>query len=323
MDNDKLIEINPLFKELAQSEGFYSKALINEITARSGSVSAIPEVSENVKRIFVTAHDIAPEWHIRIQAAFQNFTDNAVSKTINFRNTATVADVESAYKLAYELGCKGLTVYRDGSRAGQVLSIHGDGVVVTPPVITGNNPGENQKKTNGDTTVKKTGKTNKNDEPRKKSEKIKPRARQQVTTGVTEKMKTSCGNLYVTINRDESGLCEVFTRMGKSGGCANAQSEAVARLVSLALRSGIAPAAIVKQLRSIRCPGQVITPGGMVFSCPDAIAQALKNHMDDTVERNSLLNDSGKAPTCPECGGMVEFMEGCIICRACGYTECE
>ncbi|WP_455393337.1 vitamin B12-dependent ribonucleotide reductase [[Eubacterium] cellulosolvens] len=329
LDHDKLIEINPLFKALAEREGFYSNNLINEITARSGSVQNVARIPEKVRRLFVTAHDIAPEWHIRLQAAFQRFTDNAVSKTINFPSNATKNDVEQAYKLAYKLGCKGLTVYRDGTRKGQVLSIQGDGLVVTPPIMTEINseskvytPAPSQIKMNsGDFTARK-GKqkeTQKSD----KQIKIKPRPRPTQTTGVTEKMKTGCGNLYVTINRDDAGLCEVFTRMGKSGGCASAQSEAVARLVSLALRSGVAPESIVKQLRSIRCPAQVMTTGGMVFSCPDAIAQALEMHLDNPVQRKSILNDSGKAPECPECGGMVEYMEGCIICRECGYTECE
>ncbi len=290
MDNDKLIEIHQLFRMLAERDGFFNHKLMADIAGNNGSVQAVDKVPRAVKRVFVTAYDISPEWHVRIQAAFQKFTDNAVSKTINFPNKATVSDVDKAYKLAYQLGCKGLTVYRDGSRRDQVLSI----------------------KKVGDLTKKK-----------KSLEKISPRQRPAATKGVTEKIRTGCGNLYVTINRDEHGLCEVFTRMGKSGGCANAQSEAVARLISLALRSGIEPEAIVRQLRSIRCPAQVMTSGGMVFSCPDAIAQALEGHLDEKVERNNILNDSGKAPECPECGGMVEYMEGCLVCRACGYTECE
>jgi ribonucleoside-diphosphate reductase alpha chain len=307
--------------------------IINEITARAGSVQGVSDIPDNVKKLFVTAHDISPKWHVRIQAAFQKYTDNAVSKTINFPNSAKVSDVEAAYKLAYELGCKGITVYRDGSRKGQVLSIQGDGTVVTPPIISnsvsnitssnftnqGGNPAS-KKNIKGDYTPKLKSKKTRSSTA---SDKIRPRKRPQATLGVTEKVKTGCGNLYVTINRDENGLCEVFTRMGKSGGCANAQSEAVARLVSLALRSGVEPVSIVKQLRSIRCPAQILTPGGMVFSCPDAIAQAMGRHLDNPVEKNNILNDSGKAPTCPECGGLVEYMEGCIICRACGYTECE
>jgi ribonucleoside-diphosphate reductase alpha chain len=322
LDHDKLIETHPLFLELAEKESFFDEDLIQQITIRSGSIRDLKGIPENIKELFTTAHDITPKWHVRIQAAFQKYTDNAVSKTINFPNNATIADVEAAYKLAYKLGCKGITVYRDGSRMGQVLSILDDGAVVTPPIL--NNI--SKKNDDGDQTTRK--KTTKNkgqkvSEKQKKSQKITPRARPAATYGVTEKIRTGCGNLYVTINRDENGLCEVFTRMGKSGGCANAQSEAVARLVSLALRSGVASGSIVRQLRSIRCPAQVMTPSGMVFSCPDAIAQALERHIDEQIQRNNILNDSGKAPTCPDCGGMVEYMEGCLICRACGYTECE
>jgi ribonucleoside-diphosphate reductase alpha chain len=339
MDRDKLVEIHPLFKDMAERFGFFSKDLIDQITIRSGSVKNISEVPDMIKRLFPIAHDISPEWHIRLQAAFQKYTDNAVSKTINFSKDATEKDVEDAYKLAYELGCKGITVYRDGSRKGQVLSIQGDSAVVTPPILNGINPGKKKVESNrskkdveksnaGDTTKSRTINNTKTiiqeeEDPTQTIAKIKPRPRPSTTSGVTEKIRTGCGNLYVTINRDENGLCEVFTRMGKSGGCANAQSEAVARLVSLALRSGIAPEAIVRQLRSIRCPAQVMTPGGMVFSCPDAIAQAMEHHLDEKVERNNIINDSGKAPTCPDCGGMVEYMEGCLICRSCGYTECE
>jgi ribonucleoside-diphosphate reductase alpha chain len=330
LDHDKLVEINPFFKEFVQTEEFYDKELINEITARGGSVQSVSGIPNKYKQLFVTSHDITPEWHVRIQAAFQMYTDNAVSKTINFPNHATKAEVESAYILAHKLGCKGITVYRDGSRKGQVLSIQGDGTIVTPPIVGAAdeliNNSTSKKNKNGDTTTKKTTTKRKNSNSPKagtKAEKIKPRPRQQTTTGVTAKMKTGCGNLYVTINRDDNGLCEVFTRMGKSGGCANAQSEAVARLVSLALRSGLDPRSIVRQLRSIRCPAQLMTPGGMVFSCPDAIAQALEQHLDNPVERNNIINDSGKAPTCPDCGGLVEYMEGCVVCRACGYTECE
>lgn len=324
LDHDKLTEIHQLFKEMAQQEDFFSDELIDQITIMSGSIKNVDSIPDGIKKLFPTAYDITPEWHIRLQAAFQKYTDNAVSKTINFPNNATVADVKLAYKLAHKLGCKGITVYRDGSRKGQVLSIQGDGVVVTTPIINGNLI---KNKDGGSTTKKKSKETKKGEKSKPiipiKNGKIKPRPRPATTVGVTEKIRTGCGNLYVTINRDEKGLCEVFTRMGKSGGCANAQSEAVARLVSLALRSGVAPEAIVKHLRSIRCPAQVMTPGGMVFSCPDAIAQALERHLDNPVSRRSILNDSGKAPECPDCGGMVEYMEGCLICRACGYTECE
>jgi ribonucleoside-diphosphate reductase alpha chain len=332
MDHDKLIEMHPLFSSIAEAEGFYNKEIINDITARRGSLQDVEGIPDKIKKLFVTAHDISPDWHVRLQAAFQKYTDNAVSKTINFPSSATVDDVRNSYILAYKLGCKGITVYRDGSRHDQVLSIHGDGIEITPPRIgnSGSNPDMDKNYKNKQTTKKKpTGdQTSKNKKTKRtkstmETEKIRPRPRPEATEGVTEKIRTGCGNLYVTINRDEHGLCEVFTRMGKSGGCANAQSEAVARLVSLALRSGIAPTAIVRQLRSIRCPAQTMTPGGMVFSCPDAIAQAMEHHLEEKIERNNILNDSGKAPTCPDCGGMVEYMEGCLVCRACGYTECE
>ena len=172
MDHDKLVEIHPLFRRLAEEHKFYSDELISRIIANKGSIQTLTEVPDAVKRLFVTAHDISPEWHIRIQAAFQKYTDNAVSKTINFPNQASEADVDKAYKLAFKLGFKGLTVYRDGTRHDQVLSIHSDGMVVTPAK-------ERIKKDDGDVTVKaKSSKRN--------SGKISPRKRPASTTGVTE-----------------------------------------------------------------------------------------------------------------------------------------
>lgn len=165
---------------------------------------------------------------------------------------------------------------------------------------------------------------------------ITPRARPSVTRGATEKIPTGCGNLYVTINEDEKGLCEVFSQMGKSGGCAASQSEAVSRLVSLALRSGIDTDSIIKQLKGIRCPQQLLVRGGMILSCPDAIAKAIERHLKrketpeleglveeiptlDRFARPSIRNVVG---VCPDCGGALMHEGGCIVCRLCGYTKC-
>ena len=201
MDKDELIEINPVFEEVSRKRNIYNPELMKRI-AREGSLKNIENVPEDIKKVFVTAHDIVPEWHIRIQAAFQEYTDNAVSKTINFPKSATENEVMQAYLLAYRSGLKGITIYRDGSREAQVLNI---------------------------------GTVNKKETSLQKA----PRPRPKVTKGFTEKIRTGCGNLYVTINEDEYGLCEIFMQMGKSGGCPASQNEAIARLISLALRSGI------------------------------------------------------------------------------------
>jgi ribonucleoside-diphosphate reductase alpha chain len=293
MDDTKLPEVNKIFRDRAEEEGFYSEDLVREV-AKKGSLKEIDSVPDAVKRIFVTAHDITPEWHIRMQAAFQKHTDNAVSKTINFPREATVEDVESAYMLAYRLQCKGVTIYRDGSREMQVLTIGREG--------------------------------------RRQRGRFVPRSRPLVTRGSTEKIGTGCGNLYVTVNEDEQGPFEVFARLGKTGGCAASQTEAISRLLSLALRSGVSIHSIFKQLRGIRCPAPLWDNGSQILSCPDAIGRAVERFLERS---GSLPHDSEAAdPTrgdgnevvpflaCPDCGETVEPEGGCMVCRFCGFSRC-
>ncbi|MBU7018633.1 MAG: vitamin B12-dependent ribonucleotide reductase [Theionarchaea archaeon] len=285
-----MVDVNPLFEEIARERGFYTPELMEKI-AQSGSVQGLKEVPPDVQRVFVTAHDITPEWHIKMQAAFQKYTDNAVSKTVNFPHSATEKDVAQVFKLAYRLGCKGVTVYRDGSRETQVLN-------------------------RGDT---------KKDE--KMGEKL-PRPRPELTVGGTVKVITGCGSLYVTINEDQHGLCEVFARMGKSGGCISSHSEAIGRLISLALRAGVETESIMKQLKGIRCPKVAFHHGEKVLSCADAIQIALQRYISNEATSLQLsldqLNEGlwGRCPECPECGAMLEMQEGCLKCRSCGYSEC-
>ncbi len=277
LDGKTLTQIHPLFFKTARNQGFYSDSLYDEIT-RSGSVQSIAAIPEPIRRIFVTSHDIPVQWHIRIQAAFQKYTDNAVSKTINFPNSARREDIKEAYVTAYQSGCKGVTIYRYGSRDKQVLNIGRDG---------------------------------------KESSQIVPRPRPERTRGLTQRISTGCGNLYVTVNYDEQGTCEVFAQMGKTGGCASSQIEAAGRLTSLALRSGVKPDAIIKQLIGIRCPSPSWQNGKMVLSCPDAIAQVLKNLTD------SDFTDAGTmAGICPECGDKLSHEEGCLVCHSCGFSKC-
>jgi ribonucleoside-diphosphate reductase alpha chain len=296
MDNDRLVEVNPAFEDIAIKRNFYSRELMGVI-AEHGSVVGIDDVPEDVQRVFVTAHDIAPVWHVRMQAAFQRYTDNAVSKTVNFSSDATIEDVREVYDLAHELGVKGVTIYRDGSKDNQVLS-------------TG-----------------KTGKSAAAEAPGRAE--IEPRPRPLVTTGRTEKIQTGCGNVYVTINADENGLCEVFTSMGKSGGCAASQSEALSRIISMALRAGVDSTAVVKQLRGIRCPSPAWTQGGKVLSCADAVGIALEHYQEwtatgtaSTVISKTVDALDHLAGACPECGSSLEHESGCAVCRACGYSKC-
>jgi ribonucleoside-diphosphate reductase alpha chain len=311
LDNDKLVEVNTYFKEIAHKRGFYSPELMNTI-AEKGSIQDITTIPEDVRRVFVISHDINPEWHVKMQAAFQRYTDNAVSKTINFPNNATKEEVKESYLLAYEGGCKGLTVYRDGSRNVQVLSMK-----IKPKEEDAKKSEKGDKSMQSLATKEEMG-----------SYKVQPRPRPMLTKGATIKMPTGCGHLYITINEDQTGLCEVFTRMGKSGGCAASQAEVTGRLISLALRAGVDTKSIVKQIRGIRCPSPCWDKGNMTLSCADAIGKAIEHYVEtngsgslDKAEIASF-NLTGICPECPECGSMLEFSEGCVVCRGCGFSQC-
>jgi ribonucleoside-diphosphate reductase alpha chain len=309
MDNDRLPEVHPIFEEIAKRKGFYSRELMEEI-ARKGTLRDIGGVPEDVKRLFATAHDIGPEWHVRMQAAFQRHTDNAVSKTVNFPSHATREDVRKVYLLAHKLGCKGVTIYRDKSREEQVLSI-------------GNHDGAR----GGAKGEKAAGAAGR--------ETITPRTRPEITKGLTEKVKIGCGNLYITVNYDDSGICEVFTNLGRAGGCPS-QSEATSRLVSIALRSGISVEAIIEQLKGIRCHSTIRQKANgnevKVLSCPDAIGKAIERAMkmnrgagaivkEDLTAEGAPARDGLKA-ICPECNGALEHESGCVVCRSCGFSRC-
>lgn len=305
MDNTQMIEVNPILRQVLTERGLYSDALMQKIAA-AGTLQQIEEIPEEIRRVFVCSHDISPEYHIRMQAAFQHHTDNAVSKTVNFKHDATMEEVSEVYRLAYQLGCKGVTIYRDGSRESQVLNI---GKV---------NDGSTQPAAPGQT--------------------ILPRPRPEVTYGITERMKIGCGNLYVTVNYDENGICEVFTSTGKAGGCPS-QSEATARLTSIALRSGVDVKEILNQLRGIRCPSTIRQPGMHCTSCPDAIARVVQKTYDmlqshqapaaGSVQPTTALAGPNVSPAavklmkyCPECGSLLEHEGGCVSCRSCGYSKC-
>jgi ribonucleoside-diphosphate reductase alpha chain len=290
LEGEEFIEVNPYFEEAAKKGGFYSAQLMKQL-AEGKRLKDIEEVPEEIKRLFVTSHDISPEWHVKMQAVFQKFTDSAVSKTVNFPHEATPEDVAKVYMLAYQERLKGITIYRDRSRESQVLTV-GDGM----------------KKAEG---------------------KLAPRKRPKVTRGVTEMVNTGCGHIYVTVNFDQQGISEVFSALGKAGGCAAAQLEAISRLTSLALRSGIDIDSIVKHLRGIRCPSIAWEQGHAVLSCADAIASVLEKYVKkeetagnpETPSRNPELVKSW-AGQCPDCGGPLIYQEGCNICLACGFTKC-
>lgn len=291
MDKNVMVEVNPYFEQLAKERGFYSEELMKRI-AEHGTLHGMTEVPADIREIFVTAHDITPEDHIQMQSAFQQYTDNAVSKTVNFPNSATIEEVEKVYMLAYQTGCKGVTIYRDGSRDEQVLSTGKKDAVPLESVLV-----EDDKKS------------------------IK-RERPKALRGCTHQMQTGCGPLYITINEDKNGLFELFTTMGKAGGCAASQSEAIGRMVSLAWRSGIQARQVIKQLLGISCHCPSGFGDSRVTSCADAVAKAIQNHMIDNGYDISAETARQERGACPECGGIVEHEGGCSVCHVCGYSEC-
>ena len=322
MDGTEMIEVNPVLEEVLRARGLMSDGLMRKIAAQ-GSLAHLEEIPEDIRRVFVCAHDISPASHVRTQAAFQRHTDNAVSKTVNFQNSATREDVSEVYMLAYRLGCKGVTIYRDGSRYGQVLNV-------------------GKVKKEGEASQEAAAPAGAPQAPAALPSapfgEIVPRPRPAITYGSTEKMKIGCGSLYVTVNYDENGICEVFTSTGKGGGCPS-QSEATARLVSIALRSGVKPDEILDQLRGIRCPSTVRQPGMKCTSCPDAIAKVVKR-VDDLIKTMpggqavaampGVTAPPSPAPSpaetkfakfCPECGSPLGHEGGCVSCRSCGYSK--
>ncbi|MEA3305229.1 MAG: vitamin B12-dependent ribonucleotide reductase [Candidatus Omnitrophota bacterium] len=307
MDNDELIETHPIFLKIAKEMGFYSPELMKKI-AIEGSVQNFKEIPADVRKLFRTALEINPECHVKMQGMFQKYVHNAVSKTINFPSAAAIDDIRKAYMLSYRHGCKGITIYRDKSREEQVLNI---------------------------------GKVERETLPADKKVlgvKLKPKPRSTVTCGTTTKVSTGCGNLYVTINRDNSNMpFEVFMQMGKAGGCAMSQLEAIGRLISLALRSGVNLDSITDQLRGIRCPSPSWEKGGgRIFSCSDAIARVMERRISEKKENGlktvsnggdgaavkTKLKTGSVVGICPDCGGALRHLEGCQICGSCGYSKC-
>ncbi|PMP72933.1 MAG: ribonucleoside-diphosphate reductase, adenosylcobalamin-dependent [Calditerrivibrio nitroreducens] len=283
MDKTKLIEVNPYLKNSLKEYGIYSEELMEKI-AEKGILKDIPDIPEKLKKIFVTAHEISPIWHVRMQAYFQKYTDNAVSKTVNFSHDATIEDVRNAYLLAYKLRCKGITIYRDGCREDQVINI-----------------GTKTENTEHKTT-------------------FTPKSRPNILNGKTIEMVTGCGKLYVTINSDENGKpFEVFTNIGKAGGCAQSQCQAIGRLISLVFRSGGAPESVIKQLKGISCHMKVGFGQNQILSCADAVAKAIEKSINLNTNQDETVVKNG---ACPECGGHMQYMEGCSVCLSCGYSHC-
>jgi ribonucleoside-diphosphate reductase alpha chain len=283
LDGQEYLEVHPLLEELGRCDGWLN-ARARSALEEGLPPETIPGLPESLAKVLVTAHGVGPEWHVRIQAAFQKHTDNAVSKTVNLPASATIEDVDKVFRMAFELGCKGITVYRDGSRKNQTLS--------------------------GPASASSAGIVG-----------VSPRSRGRVTKGKTLKFRMGCGTLFVTANRDERGLCEVFANLGKAGGCPS-QSEATCRAVSAALRSGVDPKVLAEQLRGIRClstaRAQKADNGIDVLSCPDAIARAI----EEALGEGGTLAPTPSVRKCPDCGQPLRTEAGCVVCDNCGYSKC-
>ena len=284
MDGEKLVEVNPYFEKALLAAHCHSPKLMERV-AEKGSIAAIDHLPEEIRSVYVTAMDIAPEWHLRMQAAFQRYTDNAVSKTVNLPNSATVDDIRGVYQMAYERGCKGVTVYRDGCKAVQVLYTGGSAA------------------------------------PQEEAHQA-VRARPDLVYGFTQKVNTGHGLMYVTVNEVEGAPFEVFATIGKSGRSVTAKAEAIGRLVSLALRSGIEVVDIVKQIKGIGGEMPVFHQAkrGQVVSIPDGIAWVLETRYLGA-KKAYPVHGFG-AQHCPECDDGLVFQEGCYICPSCAYTKC-
>ena len=283
LDGRKFVQLNQLVEELGTKEGWLSNK-VRDLLSQGVSPKDIPEIPKKLADVLITAHEIAPQWHVRIQAAFQQHVDNAVSKTVNLRANATVEDVDMVYHLAFKLGCKGNTVYKDGCRENQVITV----------------------------AHKKTLSSLKQ---------IIPRSRSRKTKGETTKYTMGCGKLYVSVNKDDQSLCEVFANLGKAGGCP-AQSEATCRVVSAALRSGVEPMVLIEQLKGIRCLSTISRRNTNkeinVLSCPDAIARAI----EDALGQRYKPIETSTMNKCPDCSYSLRRESGCNVCDNCGYSKC-
>ncbi len=317
MDGEHLPYVLDYFTDVAKREGFYVDDLLDQIIANKGSVRGLKQVPQHWQDVFVTSHGISSEWHVRMQAAFQAFSDSAVSKTINLPTNATEDEIKEAYLLAYRLGCKGITVYRDGCRPDQVMNV-----------------GKSKKGKEAKTTEDASAGSAKEYFPI-----VTPRPRPEVMLGTTTKRQTSCGDLYLTVNQDQESKkpFEAFATMGKAGGCEGSFNEAIGRLISLCMRAGVTPRDIVKQLIGIRCNKPFGIGPEKVLSCSDAIAKIFNQSLEMKVSEDRYPAQGGSAAAvaeppvletqkmvfpCPECGCELIFGEGCEKCHYCGYSRC-
>jgi ribonucleoside-diphosphate reductase alpha chain len=358
-------DVNEDFVAIAKAEGWYTAELMERI-AKSGHVKHA-EVPAKWQKVFVTANVIAPVWHVRMQAAFQDHCDSAISKTTNFAHTATVEDVRAIYEMAYDMKCKGVTVYRDGSRDAQVLST---GATATAAAERDKPAASKEERrevgaligqlAEKDAELDRLRRTLHEVESENLQRRAK-RARPDRLRSTSIRKETPLGTMFVHLTEDDRGQpFEVFVTLGKAGGSAMADAEALGRLISLALRSGIPLMEVHRQLRGISSDRAVGLGPNKVLSVPDAIGLALEEWWRDRtlgVQQEMLPSASSPAPTltpaskpvtmnverggeqasmsfeayngganfmgtCPDCGSQMEYAEGCVKCHVCGFSEC-
>lgn len=322
--------IEPIFatsykRRVKENTGYGNN--FKEYTVYHPTIEKLFETDKNLPDYVNTAHDIDPYFRVKMQGIVQKYVDSSISSTVNLAEDISVDTIADIYMKAYKAGLKGITVYREGSREGILLT--------------------NKKETEKNAETLALNKSSKIAEKKEKLVTPLPRLRPTNTTGITRRIRTGEGTLYITVNEDENGLCEVFTAIGKAGGNAAAQSEAISRLISLALRSGIDPMAIIKQLKGISGPNPTWEDGRLILSTPDAIGKALDDYLNDKENNKQLSDDTSSSSqftmasereiygekitdftyknivNCPDCGGPVQHQSGCITCPSCGFSKCE
>src|SRR3989449_256795 len=316
MDGEHLPYVLDLFIETAKREGFWQEGLLDKILANHGSARGIPEIPERWQQVFATAHDIAPEWHVRMQAAFQNYTDSGVSKTINMPDTATADDVMAAYLMAYELGCKGITVYRDGSREEQVMNVGVSAKEKAAPAAAA--PSATTRIT-ADKVMEQLVAAH---APGALPAKLERPTR---VSGETIAINTSYGKMYLTINSLDGQPFETFATVAKAGGMIQADLECVCRLISLALRYRIPMHEITRQLIGIQDGNPYGVGANRVLSLWDAIAKALASYHPPEQRQESATGVLAARPEglpCPDCKSPLVHTENCEKCYGCGYSRC-
>ena len=332
IEGKRIFQTSPYFVKALKDHGIYSEELLDKIQSGGGSIQNIDSIPDDLKKVFVVSGDITPQWHLKIQAAFQKYVDNAISKTINFSNDATIDAVREAYIKAFETGCRGITIYRDGSREKQVLEVKKESSyydkldasnssqsAVQNPEITPETP-------------------------------LKLRPRPEILNGKTHRIETPLGRAFISINEDDKGnIFEVFINVGRAGSDITADAEALGRLISLTLRipSDYSPnqvaQKVISQLRGIGGSSSTGFGTNRVRSLADAVAKTIEKHQASKLEKEEDLDEpiaeeaesqatislfeaepkKGMADMCPECGSAsLRFVEGCQKCELCGFSKC-